>query len=234
MVAPLTAPSSRMAPVARVFTYTSAPFEAACQTRSRSKTFRSRTYPTFDPAICCSMVIEAPSGATSRAPLISAEIHRSSGSMNSASTSFPIPSAQRTGAPMAGRFSTRQTEWPAAARSPAATAPPGPPPTTRTSYRLFIGHLQGPEGAGPGADPAAHAGVLHGEEGIDELEGALGADRDAGPAVPAALPVYEKHGDHIVTGIPIIFTPAKGRCGKQGGGKGGGRAFRGGSGGGVT
>jgi hypothetical protein len=74
------------------------------------------------------------------------------------------------------------------------------------SYRFFIRHLKGTERAGLRADPAVHAAVIHGEEGIDELEGALGADRDAGPAVAAALPVYHKHGDHIVTGFPLIFT----------------------------
>ena len=35
---------------------------------------------------------------------MSAEIQRGSGSMNSCSASLPIPSAQRTGAPIAGRF----------------------------------------------------------------------------------------------------------------------------------
>ena len=44
------------------------------------------------------------------APVISAEIQQGSGSMNSWRASFPIPSAQRTGVPMAGRFSTIQAE----------------------------------------------------------------------------------------------------------------------------
>src|SRR5208283_2640807 len=110
--APLRRPSCIIGADARVLTYTSAPASAACHTSSRSKILRSRMYPTFPPAIEDSSVISKPSGATMPAPVISAEIQRGSGSINSARASFPIPSAQRTGAPIAGRFSTTTSSAP--------------------------------------------------------------------------------------------------------------------------
>src|SRR5208337_4576209 len=160
--APLTTPSSMIGAAARDLTATSAPASAALHTSSRSKILRSRTYPTLLPAIADSSFMKKTSGATMPAPVISAEIQRGSASMNSRRASFPIPSAHRTGAPIAGRFSTIHAVSPLSTAVFAASAPAGPPPTTSTSYLFLMHYLQGTEGAYFRADTAARAVLLNG------------------------------------------------------------------------
>src|SRR5665647_1114332 len=174
--APLTNPFSIIGADARVLTAISAPASAAFQTSSRSKIFLSRMYPTLLPANWDSSFIKNPSGATILAPVISAEIQQGSGSMNSWRASFPIPSAQRTGAPIAGRFSTIHAESPFSTAVFAAIAPAGPPPMTRTSYLFFIDNLQGTQRAYFCTDSATRATLLNAEVCINQFKRTFRAD----------------------------------------------------------
>src|SRR5690606_13152758 len=122
---------------------------------------------------------------------------------NSFRSSLPIPSAHRTGVPMAGRFSMRQTEFPASAAVFAASAPAGPPPMTRMSYLLFMDYLQCSKRACPCAGATGVAFPLQAEVRVDQFERLLGADCDAGAAVSTLVSVYPEHCTHI------IVCPAK-------------------------
>ena len=134
-----------------------------------------------------------PSGATMVAPVISAEIQRGSGSMNSRRASLPIPSAQRTGAPIAWRFSTIQAERPFSTAVFAASAPAGPPPMTRTSYLFFMDDLQGSERADLCTDSAAGAVLFDRKIRVDQFKSAFRADRYAASAVSTDIPMYFEH-----------------------------------------
>ena len=106
---------------------------------------------------------------------------------------MPIPSAQRTGAPIAGRFSTIHAVSPFSTAVFAASAPPGPPPITSTSYLFLIHYLQGAEGAYFRTDSAARAVLLNGKVGIDQFKGAFRTDRDAATAISTNIPMYFEH-----------------------------------------
>jgi hypothetical protein len=84
-------------------------------------------------------------------------------------------------------------ESPFSAAVLAASAPAGPPPITSTSYLLFIHNLQGTKGADLCTDSAARAVLFHGQIGIDQFEGAFGADRYAAAAISTNIPTYVEH-----------------------------------------
>src|SRR3979411_2931091 len=83
-----------------------------------------------------------------------------SGFANSRNPASPTPSAHRTGAPIARSRSSNTTSSPGAAcfAYPAATAPAGPAPTTRTSTSGIGDHGEGTDTAGTAAFLAAGAG----------------------------------------------------------------------------
>ena len=136
---------------------------------------------------------------------ISADIQRRSGLTNSSRISLLIPSAHRIGVPMAGRFSMRQTEFPASAAVLAAIAPAGPPPTISISYLFFMHNLQCSEGTCPCTDAAGDALPLQAEIGINQLERILGTDCNAGAAVSTLISVYCEHHTHVVVVLAKTF-----------------------------